>query len=837
MAEHKSLPLNLIINASVQNKEKLLSNSSFNRLCIIGKSVNGRNTPSGIYKSAAQVAADYGVEAGEYLLAVRHFNQFQDGEVLIASAAYDSITRPAIIEPIPEPEPEPEPDEDFVGEYVAVGYEPIDPSPVYPIPPPEPEPPEPEPPVIACESNEAVFRTVRFGDNAEGLESAEISLWAYFEINGVDYLAGWSSMQFERFKRLIDDNGAGLNSNQLLTTLLTDFIDNNPDQKDFLLSHTNFSLSSYDFGRRFSGIDVNNKDDLIETIEYIGGKAENFKKDPTTITIKSVPVGLLSSKRKNTMPLSFIDVFNKGKNFVLNSCLSFDYTSPDVIDIACISTKAEFNIANSYYLQSDFSMVVFAKINIGGVDNIISINPMKTKDLKSSVDKNGAAFMGNKILTVLINSFIESNPANEEAFNSNTNYLLSSYDFSRSLSGIDSINKDLISSALSSAGGEASNFTNNKSLIKFKAMTMKELESVYSGEAVAVDFLDIFNKGLSLDIHSCLSFDYEKPKRGGVIVNPTDPTDPTDPDIPNPDDWELIPPLTPPAVTTPAAFSFTTVNGYSASSGFNTVAAPFSIKVAYGAGEAGHFTVKENGVVIFDSELSIDYAYGMRPFYGDYEVHHVIQSYIRKSSIIDGSSSHTINLVDNYKDTTKKDQPVYDVGGEIIGYEDVIHPLLEERSTTNNYTIEPKSGSMMSVEITLESLVDPSGQPCSLTVSNFGTHFNNAMFNTKHHNLTVPSILPPTMTNLDWMFAYANKFNQDISMWDMRYVRSMQFFFVTNPVYDKNLSSLCLTQFDPNNPDGLYKYTDFNEEFISLPSLHESYYPIWGFCPAVDESP
>lgn len=73
-----TLPVSMLVNVSVGYQPPLMRPDAFGRGLIIGSSPNGRQAPNekyGIYSSIDAVQADYGVEAQEYLIAKRYFEQ------------------------------------------------------------------------------------------------------------------------------------------------------------------------------------------------------------------------------------------------------------------------------------------------------------------------------------------------------------------------------------------------------------------------------------------------------------------------------------------------------------------------------------------------------------------------------------------------------------------------------------------------------------------------------------------------------------------------------------------------------------------------------------------
>lgn len=828
MAIKPTLPLRLLVNTSLSSSDSLLANDAFKRLCIIGKSVNGRGTPAGLYKSLSEVARDYGVEASEYLIARNHFNQFDNGEVLIATADYASISRPPVIVPV-DPEPEPEPDDgDFVFEYVAVNYEPIDREPDEPDSPifVEPVLPYPEPEPITCISNNVDFNTFRVDSNAAYADN--ISVWAAIEIDGVDYITGTKALSMVDFTDDVDADGAGYTANKVLDTLFENLIKQDPDVEYYINSHTNYPVTSFDFGKRFSGVDGSNKDDLIEVINSIGGNAKNFRAEPVTIKIKVLPDDVLKSKiTRGSRPVNLIDLFNKGKDFILQSCLAYDYTPP-IMGGMCQMKEADFNTVNDTYLEYPIDMSISAKINVDEFSAVVSLPAVTPLSLKTDVYNNGIVNTANRLLISLIKKFIKENPDYGPYIKARTNYLLSSHDFSRAFGGIDGNNKDAFIAGMQSAGGVARNFKSEKSAISVSALSAVDYGQLANITDLIVDFTDLFNISTGIDLESCLKFDYENPKHGSAGGNGNDP----DPDFV----WSPIVVPSPPAVTTRTPLTFTTTNGNRTYDydGVNSISAGFSLTVAYSPASNGNFVIKENGVIIFDNTMSSSLT-TPKPLYGDYEQHHVIRSYIK--GVDAGDITHTLVFGDRFYETYRDGDPIL-VDGEPSGeHQQIVHPLLDGRTFTNNYTIESTAGGPFKAWFTIHQEVDPTGYPLQLNVTNFGNSVNNVQFITGYHTLIVPDYLPPNMTNLDKMFMMAGGFNDDISMWDMRYVRNIRSFFYQNPFFNRDLSKWCLSQFDPNNPDSVYSYTPFNDQYISLPSLLPDYYPRWGRCPNDDEQP
>lgn len=87
----------------------------------------------------------------------------------------------------------------------------------------------------------------------------------------------------------------------------------------------------------------------------------------------------------------------------------------------------------------------------------------------------------------------------------------------------------------------------------------------------------------------------------------------------------------------------------------------------------------------------------------------------------------------------------------------------------------------------------------------------------------VPNYIPPTITNMRYMFANTSSFNQDISMWDVSNVTNMDGMFNTALNFDQDLSSWCV-------PLITSEPADFS---IDSP-LQEQHKPIWGTCHATE---
>lgn len=95
MAGSLTLPINMLVNVSIEYQPKLLSRDAFNRLLIVGATVpNARGTDSGIYTTLDGVKLDYGVEAAEYKIAQKYFAQNpKPRDLMIATVT--ALTDPA----------------------------------------------------------------------------------------------------------------------------------------------------------------------------------------------------------------------------------------------------------------------------------------------------------------------------------------------------------------------------------------------------------------------------------------------------------------------------------------------------------------------------------------------------------------------------------------------------------------------------------------------------------------------------------------------------------------------------------------------------------------------
>ncbi|MCH7305624.1 DUF3383 domain-containing protein [Acinetobacter sp. NIPH 1869] len=90
-----TLPVSTLVNVNLAYQAPLLQPVQFGRALIIGTSGNGRgeNSLYGIYNNIDAVKADYGMEAPEYEIARRYFQQIpRPKDIMIATVAgYPSI--------------------------------------------------------------------------------------------------------------------------------------------------------------------------------------------------------------------------------------------------------------------------------------------------------------------------------------------------------------------------------------------------------------------------------------------------------------------------------------------------------------------------------------------------------------------------------------------------------------------------------------------------------------------------------------------------------------------------------------------------------------------------
>ena len=323
MLNNKSLPLKLLINAAIQSRDELLNNRSFNRLCIVGKSPNGREAKSGIYTSLSSVVADYGYEAGEYRLAKRYFEQNENGEILIVWVEdYNSIYRepPIIVEPVdPDVPPDPAGDinESLPPDNSDIEYVPYDPPPV--ISPPKPDISFPACTATSLDLNDLdvnefngthknlkVILSIQY----DGATSTEIE--STFNIANFVALNNSSADIYGRY-------GTRATANALLMSML----DRTPDAVAMISDKTNYALINDSPTTAFGGIDVNNIQALRDKWGMVSTLID-FRHEPSIITFKKLSSSELEGKSTfDTKAVNFIDFFNGGGGNTINGCLKY----------------------------------------------------------------------------------------------------------------------------------------------------------------------------------------------------------------------------------------------------------------------------------------------------------------------------------------------------------------------------------------------------------------------------------------------------------------------------------------------------------------------------------
>mgnify|MGYP002652877500 CR=1 FL=1 len=86
-----TMPISMLINVNLSYQAPLLQPVNFGRALIIGSSENDRDAANelfGIYNTIDAVKADYGVEAPEYAIAKRYFQQNpRPKDIMIATIA------------------------------------------------------------------------------------------------------------------------------------------------------------------------------------------------------------------------------------------------------------------------------------------------------------------------------------------------------------------------------------------------------------------------------------------------------------------------------------------------------------------------------------------------------------------------------------------------------------------------------------------------------------------------------------------------------------------------------------------------------------------------------
>lgn len=112
------------------------------------------------------------------------------------------------------------------------------------------------------------------------------------------------------------------------------------------------------------------------------------------------------------------------------------------------------------------------------------------------------------------------------------------------------------------------------------------------------------------------------------------------------------------------------------------------------------------------------------------------------------------------------------------------------------------------VSIGGEVLVELHNFPTLSTVTKFNFATNN---HTYLSNLTkVPSVLPSNITDISYMFTWANSFNQDISMWNMSHVTNMSGMFLRAFSFNQDIN-----RWDVSN------VTDMSRMFFEATSFNQ----------------
>lgn len=109
-----------------------------------------------------------------------------------------------------------------------------------------------------------------------------------------------------------------------------------------------------------------------------------------------------------------------------------------------------------------------------------------------------------------------------------------------------------------------------------------------------------------------------------------------------------------------------------------------------------------------------------------------------------------------------------------------------------------------------------------INILKFDGYFSNYEFEIHNASLTVPSTLPPCVTNMRWMFQDCHLFNQDISMWDVSNVINMAQTFANCFNFNQDLSQWDTSQVKNMNYMFL-NCTSFNQPLDSWSVLKVSY--------------
>lgn len=111
----------------------------------------------------------------------------------------------------------------------------------------------------------------------------------------------------------------------------------------------------------------------------------------------------------------------------------------------------------------------------------------------------------------------------------------------------------------------------------------------------------------------------------------------------------------------------------------------------------------------------------------------------------------------------------------------------------------------------------------AITINEWSTDIDRVRLASGRLNFFVPNYIPKNMINLSRMFDQAATFNQDISMWDVGHVTSMNAMFGGARAFNQDLSNWCVKNIT-SKPTSF----DTNATQWTLPK------PIWGTCPGGD---
>lgn len=740
MNDKISLPLSFLINTEVA-EEELLKRNQLQRLLVIGKSDNARGSPYGVYKTVDEVKAHYGVEASEYRIASHYFNQVEGGELVIASADYNSVDRVIEIEPPVVVEPEPDDDTDFNRDYVALAYEPID---VEYIEPPEVEPEpeeEPEPEPITCLSSEARFNVA---NTLQISPSEALSIWASIEVQGVEYKVSTGKLGGRQFLQDLRDDGTGYTSNRILSSLINDLVTKHPSRGNYIFEHTNYALTSFDYGKELSGLDALNKDVFAEELSSIGGKAEYFSKEPSVIKIKNLTADEINRRNNiGAKAVNLLDLFNKGKEVLVNSCLSFKYTPPKpTIDILCQANDVGFHSFNNTYISNRNKQVkVAAIITIDGNDYEISLKPFNPDFLEDMIASYGTAHTANEMLAALLSDVTADKGDIRQHLHETTNFAVSKHDFSIEFGGVDANNMDIFKQLVALKGEVVDDFRNEGSTIRIRGVASYKLSMMSNEDVEYVNFTDLFNNKQDAVIASCLRFDYT-PKRLPDITPPEpDPDDRPDYDI---SDTALIFNIKPnDAGGRPRNLDEISMIGGVTISLFNYEEESNDYTAPY----HGEFAVKINDVVVADSNGVYD------PSLVDDEADDAI------AVMLGGGGMESIAGF-YFDEFTYYDE----VAGHFLSGNTKIEVFSNAHSVVIGYANSDKN-----IDIT-QLPKGPNNVHVTFRVDN------------ANNNFTLPDELPKNIIDLSSAFEYSNNITQDLN-WDVAHVKYFEYVFASDEGY------------------------------------------------------